>query len=81
MPKAPTLTERQMKFAQLLIFGDKEGNPLSASESAYRAGYRTRPRQSAAELKNKKIYPLVANYIDELREDVCLLYTSDAADE
>ena len=68
------LTERQMKFAQLLIFGDKEGNPLSASESAYRAGYRTRPRQSAAELKNKKIYPLVANYIDELREDVIEKY-------
>ena len=74
MPKAPTLTERQMKFAQFLIFGDKDGNPLSASEAAYRAGYRTRPRQSAAEMKNKKIYPLVANYIDELREDVIEKY-------
>ena len=74
MPKEATLTDRQMKFAQLLVLGDKDGNPLSASEAAYRAGYRTRPRQSASELKNKRIYPLVATYIDELREEVIEKY-------
>ena len=44
MPKAPTLTERQMKFAELLIFGNpKDGTPMSASEAAFKAGYRPRP--------------------------------------
>ena len=71
MPKAPTLTERQMKFAELLIFGNpKDGTPMSESEAAFKAGYRTRPRQSASELKNRKIYPLVVKYRDELKEEV-----------
>lgn len=75
MPKAPTLTERQMKFAELLIFGNpKDGTPMSASEAAFKAGYRTRPRQSASELQNRKIYPLVVKYRDELKEEVMQKY-------
>jgi len=75
MPKAPTLTEKQMKFAELLIFGNpKDGTPMSASEAAFKAGYRTRPRQSASELQNRKIYPLVVKYRDELKEEVMQKY-------
>ena len=41
------LTEKQMKFAELLVYN--EGRK-SASECAYEAGYKTRPRQAASEL-------------------------------
>ena len=79
MPKAPTLTEKQMKFAELLIFGNpKDGTPMSASEAAFKAGYRTRPRQSASELQNRKIYPLVVKYRDELKEEVMQKYGINA---
>ena len=61
------LTERQIKFAELLVYN--EGR-LSPAEAAFQAGYKTRPRQAASELRNPKIYPLVANYIKELREEV-----------
>ena len=40
------LTERQMKFAELLIYN--EGR-LSPAECALQAGYKTRPRQAASE--------------------------------
>ena len=45
------LTERQIKFAELLVYN--EGR-MSASEAAYQAGYKTRPRQAASELRNPK---------------------------
>ena len=60
------LTERQIKFAELLVYN--EGR-LSPAEAAFQAGYKTRPRQSASELRNPKIYPLVAAYIKELRQE------------
>ena len=66
MPKKAILTEQQIKFAHLLIY---EGGIKSPSECAYQAGYKNRPRQSASELCNPKIYPLVANYINDLREE------------
>ena len=61
------LTERQMKFAELLVYN--EGRK-SASECAYEAGYKTRPRQAASELRNPRISPLVVKYIGELRAEV-----------
>ena len=61
------LTERQMKFAELLIYN--EGR-LSPAECALQAGYKTRPRQAASELRNPKISPLVVKYIGELRAEV-----------
>ena len=61
------LTERQIKFAELLVYN--EGR-MSASEAAYQAGYKTRPRQAASELRNPKISPLVVKYIGELRAEV-----------
>ena len=64
---APVLTEQQIKFAELLIY---EAGRKSPAECAFEAGYKTRPRQSASELRNPKIYPLVAAHIKELREEV-----------
>ena len=61
------LTERQIKFAELLVYN--EGR-ISASEAAYQAGYKTRPRQAASELRNPKKSPLVVRYIGELRAEV-----------
>ena len=61
------LTERQIKFAELLDYN--EGR-LSPAEAAFQAGYKTRPRQAASELRNPKVSPLVVKYIGELRSEV-----------
>ncbi len=61
------LTERQIKFAELLVYN--EGR-LSPAEAAFQAGYKTRPRQAASELRNPKVSPLVVKYIGELRAEV-----------
>ena len=61
------LSERQMKFAELLVYN--EGR-MSPAECAKKAGYETRPRQAASELRNPKISPLVVRYIGELRSEV-----------
>jgi phage terminase small subunit len=61
------LTERQLKFAELLVFN--EGRKTK-TECAAEAGYETRPRQAAHELTNPKISPLVVKYIGELREEM-----------
>ena len=63
------LTERQIKFAELLVYN--EGR-LSPAEAAFQAGYKTRPRQAASELRNTKMSPLVVKYrgvlLPELQE-------------
>ena len=61
------LSERQIKFAELLVYN--EGRK-SASECAYEAGYVSRPRQAASELRNPKYSPLVVKYIGELRAEI-----------
>ena len=61
------LTERQIKFAELLIYNEGRKSP---SECAYEAGYKTRPRQAASELRTPKIAPLVVKYIGELRAEI-----------
>ena len=61
------LTERQIKFAELLVYN--EGRK-SAAEAAYEAGYKTRPRQAASELRKPRVSPLVVKYIGELRAEV-----------
>ena len=61
------LTERQIKFAELLVYNEGRKSP---SECAYEAGYKTRPRQAASELRNPKIAPLVEKYIGELRAEI-----------
>jgi hypothetical protein len=61
------LTERQIKFAELLVYNEGRKSP---AECAKEAGYQTRPRQAASELRNPKISPLVVRYIGELRAEV-----------
>ena len=61
------LTARQIKFAELLVYNEGRKSP---SECAYEAGYKTRPRQAASELRNPKIAPLVVKYIGELRAEI-----------
>ena len=61
------LTEMQRKFANLLV--SNEGRKY-AYECAIEAGYEPdRARQTAYELQNPKIFPLVVKYIGELREE------------
>ena len=61
------LTERQIKFAELLVYNEGK---MSPAECAKEAGYVTRPRQAASELRNPKYSPLVVRYIGELRAEV-----------
>ena len=67
MSRTPILNDKQKKFAELLVYNEGRKSP---AECANEAGYTTRPRQSASELKNPKIYPLVSKYIGELRAEV-----------
>jgi sulfite reductase beta subunit-like hemoprotein len=41
-----------------------------ALEGAYEAGYKTRARKAASEMRNPKYFPLVVKYIGELRAEV-----------
>ena len=63
----PKLTEKQIKFAELLVYNEGK---MSPAECAKEAGYVTRPRQAASELRNPKYSPLVVRYIGELRAEV-----------
>ena len=67
MARTPILTDRQKQFAELLVYNDGK---LSPAECANQVGYTSRPRQTASELRNPKVYPLVAKYIGELRAEV-----------
>ena len=62
-----SLTEMQMKFANLLV--SNEGR-LYGYECAVEAGYeKDRARITASELQNPKKFPLVVSYIGKLREE------------
>ena len=61
------LTEQQIKFANLLI---AEQGRKTATSCAIEAGYaKDSARQHASKLQNPKLYPLVVQYIGELREE------------
>ena len=60
------LTEKQIKFAQLVV--SNEGR-MNGTECAKEAGYGEAARIRAYELQNPKKYPLVVKYIGELREE------------
>ena len=63
------LTEMQMRFAELLVFGE-ENVQLTQTEAALKAGYSPkRARVEASELTNPRHSPLVVKYIGELREE------------
>jgi len=61
------LTEQQIKFANLLI---SEQGRKTATACAIEAGYaKESARQAASKLQNPKLFPLVVQYIGELREE------------
>ena len=62
------LTEQQIKFANLLV--SEEGR-MTATQCAKEAGYAPdSARQAASVLQNPKKYPLVVQYIGELRTEL-----------
>ena len=61
------LTDQQMAFANLLV---SEQGRKTATQCAIEAGYaKDSARQAASLLQNPKRYPLVVQYIGELREE------------
>ena len=65
---AKQLTTRQMKFAQLIVYG-VEGSPITKTEAARLAGYSDAPSEGS-KLTNPNRYPLVCAYISNLRDEV-----------
>ena len=64
------LTEMQRKFAEILVFGDKDGKAVTKTEAAKQAGFSpNRCRQEGYESTNPKLHPLVVDYIGKLREE------------
>ena len=57
-----------MQFAQLIVYG-VEGNPITKTEAAKRAGYSDAPGEGS-KLTNPNKYPLVCAYISNLRDEV-----------
>jgi len=61
------LTEKQQKFAQLLVTNEGRKTP---TECAVEAGYdKDTAYVRASELRNPRLYPLVVKYIGEIREE------------
>ena len=69
------LTEKQIKFAQELVYN--EGRK-TATECALEAKYsEDRASITASELQNPKLYPLVVQYIGQLRQEIQKKYDID----
>ena len=67
MTQVKRLTDQQRKFAELLVYNEGK---MSPAECAYEAGYQTRARRAASEMRNPRYFPLVVKYIGELRAEV-----------
>ena len=65
---AKQLTPKQIKFAQLLVYG-VEGNPVTKTEAAKRAGYSDAANEGS-KMTNPIKYPLVCAYISNLQDEV-----------
>ena len=65
---AKHLTPKQMKFAQLIVYGI-EGVPITKTEAARLAGYGT-PETLGSRLTNPNQNPLVCAHISNLRDEV-----------
>ena len=75
------LTEMQRKFAEILVFGDKDGKAVTKTEAAKQAGFSpNRCRQEGYELTNPKLHPLVVDYIGKLREEKIQKYMLSSRD-
>ena len=69
------LTEQQIKFAQLLVTNHGRKTP---TECAIEAGYADgSARVRASELRNPQRFPLVVQYIGELRDEYNKKYEVD----
>ena len=69
------LTDTQRRFAELYVYNEGRMTPY---ECAKEAGYaEDSARVRASELRNPKTYPLVVQYIGELREEVQNKYAID----
>ena len=53
MTQPKRLTEQQRKFAELLVYNEGK---MSPAEAAYEAGYKTRARKAAAEMRNQNTF-------------------------
>jgi len=62
------LTPKQLKFAQLLVYG-VEGSPITKTEAAKLAGYAT-PNPEGTRLTDPNKFPLVCAHISNLRDEV-----------
>jgi len=63
------LTEMQMRFAEFVVFGDKDG-AMTQAEAAIAAGYSPkRSRQEGSELLNPRLSPLVVQHVGKLKEE------------
>jgi len=63
------LTEMQMRFAEFIVFGGKDG-PMTQAEAAIAAGYSVkRARSEGSELMNPRLSPLVVQYVGKLKEE------------
>ena len=59
----------QMRFAEFIVFGDKDG-PMTQGEAAIAAGYSPkRARSEGSELMNPRLSPLVVSYVGKLKEE------------
>ena len=65
---AKHLTPKQIKFAQLLVYG-VEGSPITKTEAARLAGYAT-PNPEGTRLTDLNKFPLVCAHISNLRDEV-----------
>ena len=62
------LTQQQMKFAQLLVYG-VEGSPITKTEAAKLAGF-SDPQPYGSRLTDPNKYPLVCAHISNLQDEV-----------
>ena len=75
MGLSKTLTPKQIKFAQELVYN--EGRK-TATQCAKEAGYsEDRAHVTCSELQNPKLYPLVVQYIGQLRAEIRKKYDID----
>ena len=64
--RPPSLTQKQKKFAELYVW---ERGKKNLTECAFEAGYKNRPSETASDLRNPRLYPLVCNYISKLEKE------------
>ncbi len=65
-PPARALTKKQKTFAELYVW--ERGNKNN-TQCAFEAGYKTRATKAASDLLNRRMYPLVGEYIEQLEKE------------